>query len=131
MTFSFYRIREMDVIVAVSGSNADALKWTKVTEESDTFQERIHFILNPGTARELSRLRDLIALRFDGNSPRLRPPPIPKIRRVERPPSTPLIIDYRRADQPCCDPLPAEWALPAPADAERKTGAPLAQPDSQ
>jgi hypothetical protein len=54
ITFSFYWIREMDVIFAVSGSNADAQKWTKVAEESATFQERIHFILKPETARELA-----------------------------------------------------------------------------
>jgi hypothetical protein len=113
MTFAFYRICQMDVIVAVPGPVLEAEKWTKVTEEAEAFQERVHFILNAGTALELARLRDLRHLRADAQGIGLRRPTTAWTGRAESPPSPPLTIDYRAPDHPSCDPLPAEW-MPEP-----------------
>jgi hypothetical protein len=110
MTFSFYRIRELETIVVVPAAS-ELEKWAQMTRDADAFQERIQFILNEDTARETARIRDMMFTKLER-----RPRPFRRLCTSldawpARPPSatTRLTIDYPRADGPSCEPLPAAW----------------------
>jgi hypothetical protein len=112
MTFSFYRIRELETIVVVP-IPTEIEKWAQLTQDADAFQERIQFILNEETARETARIRDLMLTKLER-----RPRPFRRLCASldswpSRSPSptdgNPLQIHYPRADGPSCDPLPAAW----------------------
>jgi hypothetical protein len=112
MTFAFYHIREMEVIVVVPGSVSEAQKWMPVTEDSDSLSEKVQFILNPRTSVEIARLKDL-ALAQEHR----RPGPCRRIRSVSEraiahpTESFPLKVDYPALDGPNCEPLPVGWAM--------------------
>jgi hypothetical protein len=66
-TFDFYSIRDRDVVVALPAGSDVALvrKWSLVTDDSDTFAEKIGYLINHETSREVGRLRDFQMMRVE------------------------------------------------------------------
>jgi hypothetical protein len=66
LTFAFYGVENGASIVVIPTTEAespelgrDVRAWLAITRDSDSFNERVRYCLNPSTRQELSRLRDL------------------------------------------------------------------------
>jgi hypothetical protein len=59
-SFDFYGIRERDFLVAVPTSPDPAFtsRWISLSQDTESFRERLECLLNQGTAMEAARLRD-------------------------------------------------------------------------
>jgi hypothetical protein len=66
MTFLFYHIMpRSSIVVLPDESREKAGHWLSVTGDTDAFNERIEFALNPKTRAEAARLRDARLWRVD------------------------------------------------------------------
>jgi hypothetical protein len=66
MTFDFYGIRDGDSIVALPIEQSDAVnQWIILTRDHEGFNESLRWMLDPATAGEAARLRDLHLMRLD------------------------------------------------------------------
>jgi hypothetical protein len=66
-TFDFYSIRQKDIIVAIPAESdpGDFRKWSSVTDDSETFAEKMSYLTSQGTSREVARLRDYQMIRAE------------------------------------------------------------------
>lgn len=74
MTFGYYGMKTDDFIVAVQADNnkilnpdSSDIKWRRMTKNYDEFSEKMRCALNPVTASEFARLRDLEFARVERN----------------------------------------------------------------
>lgn len=74
LTFGFYDLHNDDFVVAVPAENTNILnpdssdiKWRRMTKNYDEFSEKMRCALNPVTAGEFARLRDLEFARVEKN----------------------------------------------------------------
>jgi hypothetical protein len=69
MTFEFYGVRDGDSIVALPIENEDSVygtnHWLTLTRDSESFNEALRWMLEPATAGEAARLRDLQLMRLE------------------------------------------------------------------
>jgi hypothetical protein len=68
-SFEFYGIRDGDSIVALPLENRASVyaanPWLNLTRDADTFNESIRWMVDPATAAESARLRDLQLMRIE------------------------------------------------------------------
>jgi hypothetical protein len=114
-TFSFYGIRERDIIVSVpcQPTDREMAKWIDLTRDCEAFSERIASIIDQGTSREAGRIRDFQITRME-RKPRT-------FRRLTNNCQRPLLplrpqkafrtILPERADGPSIEPLPVFWPI--------------------
>ena len=114
MTFDFYGIRNGDSIIALPQDQNQNIfyksQWINLTKDSDSFKESMNWIINPNTASEASRLRDLHMMKME-NRPRgfnglctiLSNNEQTKTKEIE------LKIKYVTPQKPSTKPLPILW----------------------
>jgi hypothetical protein len=69
MTFEFYGIHDGDSIIALPIDGGDSVyattHWLNLTRDSENFNEALRYMLDPATAGEAARLRDLHLMRLE------------------------------------------------------------------
>jgi hypothetical protein len=122
LPFSFYGIKDADVIVVVPVAPRAPDKWLQLTRDSESFHEQIQFILGEKTARETARIRDILFTKIE-QRPRTYQRFCADIQttlaKIFTAPVAALNTRYETPIAPSVDPLPATWA-PAPARGQRR-----------
>jgi hypothetical protein len=111
MTFAFYGIRDGDSIIALPAGN-DSLhhtsQWIALTRDADAFNDVLHWMLDPATAAESARLRDIHLLKLE-----MRPRAFRKLNVAEDDEkdgkAAPDVAAHRPAPAPTTQPLPVPW----------------------
>jgi hypothetical protein len=116
MTFLFYQIAPLSSIVVlpdeISHHQTALAQWLAVTRDSDAFNERIGFSVDPQSRIEASRLRDLRFWRAEKRGiPALGSiqlfnfnEPIASFQSDKK-----LNMDFEKPSIPSCEPLPNPW----------------------
>ena len=66
LPFSFYDVKERDVLVVCSKSKTVINeKWTTLAKDTDLFKERVGSIIDPKTSREVARLKDFQMIKME------------------------------------------------------------------
>jgi hypothetical protein len=113
-TVEFYRLHENDSLVAVpQWATPDATnRWMKITQDSDSFTDSVHQLLNPGLLAQGLKLRDQAMLKGEMRPRALRKFMQSAIQTLESGPPTfptfPTIIPDQPS-QPSETPLPVPW----------------------
>jgi hypothetical protein len=112
-TFGSYGIRDGDLIIAVPQGDDGVHRWMALTRDHESINEALRWVLDPKTAGEAARLRDLQLWRLE-QRPRL----FAKLclpfngdgAEGGRAVDTTVLADAPA--QPCCEKLPVGWEEP-------------------
>ncbi|KAH0794027.1 hypothetical protein GPJ56_002055 [Histomonas meleagridis] len=114
MTFDFYGIKSGDSIIALPQEQNTNLyyktQWLSLTKDSEAFRENMEWMMNPKTAGEVSRLRDLHLLKME-NKPKVFTR-MCSMRPLNESPNTMKIrlnTQYKSNQEPSTEPLPIFW----------------------
>lgn len=120
MTFSFYKMCDKDVVVAVEddGTNEKPLSisegaWSMIKNEYDTLSEKLRWATMPDTALQISRLKDLQMNRLEMKPVALRRLLSSAYKGGSTSKNHRLInAKIASPNEPCHDPLPVFWPRP-------------------
>lgn len=113
-SLSMYGVKEGDVIFVLPESKSGSYteKWTNLTKDRDLFHDRVCSLIDPETAMEAARIRDLQMLRMERKPKVFRK--ISSVYKVDAPTKQkskiPAIPNFpKKNETPSIEPLPAFW----------------------
>jgi hypothetical protein len=117
-SFDFYGIREQDFLLAlpIPPEAAYTSGWISLSQDTESFKERLECLLNRGTASEVARIRDQQFTKIERRPRTFRRLTASCQGGLEFPPpetqSSAMVI-ARSDDAPSVAPLPILWSEPA------------------
>jgi hypothetical protein len=108
-TFESYDIRNGDLIIAFPRESPGIFQWIALTRDHELFNESLKWVLDPETADEAARLRDLQLWKLEHrprNFVRLYAP------FEEKPHATQVTVIGKPPTEPCCERMPVKWDKP-------------------
>jgi hypothetical protein len=119
MTFHDYGLRDGDSIIALSHEGPCVFEkvnlWLGLTRDRETFNDCMGWLLNPNTAGEAARLRDLHFIRMERRPRVFMNMCTPYLQQeIEKRSGLPFTIEYRSPRSPSTEALPILWNVNDP-----------------
>ena len=113
-TFQFYRIKNGDTLVVVQSPDlgVEVDKWLSITDDVDSFRDKMKSVLNEDAGKETARIRDMLMTKLER-----KPRTFRKLcvavealsQRTFRNKQIQLCTDFPAGDAPSVEPLPVSF----------------------
>lgn len=117
MTFDFYGIKDGDSIIALPQEKKESVfvtnQWINLTKDNDNFSDSMRWMLDPQTALEAARLRDLHMTKLEKRAKVFMKISAPFLNDEGKPEALSLesYLDYEAATEPSTEALPIFWEI--------------------